>query len=61
MTNLRPDQMVCPACGKIAESESVDVGVGLYVKGNFNCECGWEIDGPKDFGFVNIEDLEFEP
>lgn len=41
---LTSDQMRCPECGGIAESDSVDVGVGLYVRGNFSCICGWEID-----------------
>lgn len=58
---LRSDQMYCPACGGVAESESVDVGVGLLVRGNFSCECGWEIDGPDDFGFVEEGDVEFAP
>lgn len=58
---LRDDQMVCPACGAIAESESVDVGVGLLVRGDFSCLCGWELDGPEDFGFIDLEDVEFAP
>jgi len=61
MSALAPDQMRCPQCGDIAESDSVDVGVGLQVRGNFVCECGWEIDGPDDFGFVEIEEVEFAP
>lgn len=43
---MQQDQMRCPACGGIAESDSVDIGVGLLVRGNFSCECGWDIDGP---------------
>jgi hypothetical protein len=53
------DQMPCPACGGMAESESVDVGVGLMIRGNFHCDCGWEIDGPDDFGFVELDEVEF--
>jgi len=54
--SLRSDQMNCPACGGIAECESVDVGVGLVLRGDFACECGWEIDGPEDFGFIEGPD-----
>jgi hypothetical protein len=50
--------MKCPACGDVAESDSVDVGVGLLVRGNFACACGWEIDGPEDFGFVREDELD---
>lgn len=44
--------MRCPECGGIAESDSVDVGVGLYVRGNFACPCGWEYeaDGKMNVG-----------
>lgn len=35
--------MACPECGGQAESDAVDVGVGLYIAGNYSCECGWEI------------------
>lgn len=39
------DQMICPECGGRAYSDSVDVGVGLYVRGNFECAaCGWEYE-----------------
>jgi lysyl-tRNA synthetase class I len=50
--NLPADAMLCPECGKIAYSESVDVGVGLIVEGNFVCECGWEseADGKMNVG-----------
>lgn len=58
---LAADQIRCPACGDIAESESVDVGVGLYVRGNFSCACGWEIDGPEDFGFIDGPDEGPQP
>jgi predicted RNA-binding Zn-ribbon protein involved in translation (DUF1610 family) len=60
VNKLRADQMVCPNCGQIAECESVDVGVGLVLRGDFNCDnCGWEIDGPEDFGFIDEGDREF--
>lgn len=45
-TNYGDDRMQCPMCGGIAYSDSVDVGVGLYIRGNYECSCGWEIDGP---------------
>ena len=50
--NHRADQMTCPECGGIAESESVDVGVGLVVRGDFVCPCGWEseADGRMNVG-----------
>lgn len=41
---LPADQMRCPECGGIATSESVDVGVGLCVRGNYECACGWEYE-----------------
>lgn len=49
---LRDDQMICPECGSIAESESVDVGVGLYIRGNYECACGWEYEAD---GRMNVE------
>lgn len=57
------DQMKCPACGAIAEAESVDVGVGLYVRADsFTCTvCDWVIDGPEDFGFIEEHEIEFAP
>ena len=55
------DRMKCPACGGIAESDSVDVGVGLIVRGNFSCACGWEIYGPDDQAFLEMEQREFCP
>lgn len=56
---MRADQMKCPACGGTAECESVDIGVGLMTRGDFACECGWEIYGPEDFGFIEMEELQF--
>ena len=54
--------MQCPQCGALAESEAVDVGVGLYIKGDFSCTaCGWEADGPLDHGFIKPEEVEFAP
>ena len=58
---LPADHMICPACGAIAESDSVDVGVGTIVRGNFSCLCGWEIGGPEDFGFIEMDEVEFAP
>jgi transposase len=46
------DQMICPECGGVADSDSVDIGVGLQVRGNFACVCGWEIDAD---GKANVE------
>lgn len=59
---MRADQMICPNCGHIATCESVDVGVSLYLKGDFRCSnCPWELDGPEDFGFLNIDDIPTLP
>ncbi len=58
---LLADQMRCPKCGEIAVSDSVDVGVGLIVRGNFACACGWEIDGPEDFGLLDKSEVPFAP
>lgn len=44
MTNYGDDRMDCPECGGNAYSDSVDVGVGIYIAGNFMCACGWESD-----------------
>lgn len=55
-TPLRADQVVCPECGHIAECESIDVGVGLYISGNFSCDCGWESDADGKFNVASYED-----
>lgn len=44
--------MKCPECGGSAESDAVDVGVGLYIRGNYECECGWEYEAD---GRMNVE------
>lgn len=61
MSNYGAEFMTCPACGGTAESDAVDVGVGMIIRGNYACACGWEIDGPEDYGFVGMEDREFAP
>jgi len=60
-SNYGADQMECPACGGVAECENVDVGVGLYLRGDYSCPCGWEIGGPEDYGFVTLDQVEFAP
>jgi hypothetical protein len=46
---MTPGQMICPQCGGIAESDTVDIGVGVQVRGNFHCEgCDWSVDPPND-------------
>src|SRR4051812_23284836 len=47
--------MRCPNCGGLAESECVDVGVGLIIRGDYTCACGWEHGGPDDYGFVDLD------
>lgn len=38
---------VCPNCGGATECESVDVGVGLYLYGEYACDtCGWDESHP---------------
>lgn len=44
MSNYGDQFMLCPECGGRAESDAVDVGVGLYIAGNFVCDCGWEYE-----------------
>lgn len=62
MSNYGQDRMECPNCGATAWCESVDVGVGLYLKGDYHCdECGWEIDGPDDHGFIKPDEVPFAP
>ena len=57
-TNYGAQFMTCPACGATAECEAVDVGVGLYLRGDYACsQCDWELDGPNDFGFVGCDDV----
>lgn len=42
---LREYECACAECPAIAVCESIDVGVGHYISGNFVCyECGWESD-----------------
>lgn len=53
---LASDQMHCPECGCIATSDSVDVGVGLIVRGNFECRCGWEYDADGKMNVAAYED-----
>ena len=56
---LRPDQMLCPNCGGVAESDSVDIGVGIQVRGNFHVEaCDWCADQPSntDLGLNDIDE-----
>ena len=49
-------QMRCPECGNIATSDHVDVGVGFYVQGNFECVCGWESDADGRMNVACYED-----
>lgn len=41
MTNYGDQFMKCPECGGVAEAECVDVGVGLYIKDEYECSCGY--------------------
>lgn len=62
MSNYGSQFMTCPQCGSRAECESVDVGVGLYLSEEYQCgACGWEINGPDDWGFIGMNDIPFPP
>lgn len=62
MSNYGEQFMDCPQCGARVEAESVDVGVGLYIRDEWACgQCGWEMYGPLDFGFVDRDAREFVP
>lgn len=66
MTRIYPSyQMECPDCGETAESDHVDVGVGIIVRGNFACLCGWEYeaDGKANVGEYGdwFPDIDTEP
>lgn len=62
MSNYGEQFMPCPVCGALAESEAVDVGVGLIIRGNYACEsCGWEIDGPDDHGMLDLDEIPSGP
>lgn len=41
MSNYGDQFMKCPECGGMAEAECVDVGVGLYIKDEYECLCGF--------------------
>lgn len=47
MSNYGDQFMKCQECGGTAEAECVDVGVGLYIKDEYECSCGWNsaVDG----------------
>jgi hypothetical protein len=59
-TKLKFDEIECPACGKIARADFVDIGVGMQQSGPFCCEaCGWCEEQIK-FG-EPLDDPEFVP
>lgn len=54
---MRTDQMICPDCGQIAESDSADIGVGTLVRGNFHCDaCGWAKPVDEQIGLIEDDD-----
>lgn len=60
--NYGSDKMACPQCGGVAECESVDVGVGIYLHPDgFSCHCGWIENGPDDWGFITESERPFVP
>lgn len=51
--------MICPSCGGMAESDTVDIGVGTLVRGNYHCEgCNWtKVPGDgQSFGLIVDDD-----
>lgn len=52
MTNYGDQFMRCPECGGTAEAECVDVGVGIYIKDEYECPCGYNsaADGRANVG-----------
>lgn len=62
MSNYGDQFMACPQCNATIEAESVDVGVGLYIKDEWACHrCGWEMYGPNDRGFLSLEEIPSGP
>lgn len=55
---MRPDEMICPSCGSITVSDSVDIGVGIQVRGNFHCKCcEWDMpEDPAPFALIEDDD-----
>lgn len=41
MSNYGDQFMKCPECGGVAEAECVDAGVGLCIKDEYECSCGY--------------------
>lgn len=52
MTNYGDQFMRCPECGGVAEAECVDIGVGIYIKDEYECSCGYNsaADGRANVG-----------
>lgn len=48
--------MKCPDCGGTAEAECVDVGVGLYIKDEYECPCGYNSAADGRANVANYED-----
>lgn len=53
--------MACHECGGQAESDAVDVGVGLYITGNYWCDCGWEIGADGKMNVASYRDYLRSP
>lgn len=58
---LPADVMLCHECGSRAYSDSVDVGVGLVVRGNFECHCGWEYEADGKANVATYDDWFPDP
>lgn len=61
MSNYGDDRMDCPECGGNAYSDSIDVGVGIYIAGNFMCDCGWEYQADGRMNVASYDDYFVPP
>lgn len=56
-TPLKYYQQICPNCGKIAEADFVDIGVGMQQSGPFHCdECEWLESSPRYDWEMDLDD-----
>ena len=61
MTNYGDQYMQCPECGCTAEAEAIDVGVGLYIKDEYECwRCGWNSVADGMFRIATYDDYFVE-
>lgn len=56
MSNYGDQYMKCPECGGVAEAECVDVGVGLYIKDEYECSCGYNSSARQRMNVATYDD-----